>query len=402
MWRHIVKVFSKYYLPPLSGAAALLCSTSVVQAAASLDTWATRVLDSAPRDVVYGAGLFVTTTEAIQTSPDSECWTQRILERNFDDLRGGVTYGKGMFVAVGYGSAYVSTNGTSWLRSADLSRTIHRVAFGEDTFVAVGQNVLATSTNGVDWKTHTLTNIEDNIFLTAAAFGNGRCVLSGYYFGPGEQTNGGLFLVSTNLSDWATVKTAAASCLNGITYGLETFVAVGPGILTSSDGLQWTNRLTVGIPSQLKGAGFGDDTFVVVGLQGSVLSSTNAIDWTTHPITNFPSFTEYEGVTYGNGSFVIVGAVNTAVTRGVALQSGGRPQLCLKWIGPSPPFDPRISLWIYAELNHNYRLQSSPVMPPVWTTVTNYNPGGGYPERFRITDPNPPTGPARFYRVVSP
>jgi hypothetical protein len=243
------------------------------------------------------------------------------------------------------------------------------------------------------------TNSGEDIYLIGAAFGNGRWVLSGYYFAP--NTNGGLFLVSTNLSDWATVK-IDVPFLNGVGYGKGVFVGVGPGILTSTNGLQWTNRLTVGTPSQLTAVAFGDDTFVAVGLQGSVLSSTNVIDWIRHAITSFPSFTQYEGVTYGNGSFVVVGAVNTAATRGVALQSGGRPQLCLEWIGSALPFDPRISLWVYAELNHNYRLQSSPVMPPVWTTVTNYNPGGGYPERFRITDPNSPTDPARFYRVVTP
>ena len=379
---------------------ALVFGICVLQAAPSLDTWATRVMDPPPRDVAYGAGLFVTTTDVIATSPDSECWTRRPLERLFYDLRGGVVYASGIFVAVGQGSAYVSSNGISWLRTADVPRSIHRVAFGEGIFLAVGQNVFATSTDGVHWTTHTPTNSADDIYLTGAAFGNGKWVLSGYYFAP--NTNGGLVLVSTNLSDWATVKTAAASFLNGVVYGQETFVAIGPSILTSQDGLQWTSRLTVGTPNQLRAATFADGTFVAVGLQGSVLSSTNAIDWTTHTITNFPSFTQYEGVTYGNGSFVIVGAVNTAATRGIALQSGGRPQLCLEWIGSALPFDPRISLWVYAELNHDYRLQSSPVMPPVWTTVTNYNPGGGYPTRFRITDPNTPTGSALFYRVISP
>jgi len=203
------------------------------------------------------------------------------------------------------------------------------------------------------------------------------------------------------LSDWTTVKTGVPP-VEGIGYGKGVFAAVGSSILTSTNGLQWTNRLTVGIPSQLKAVAFGDDTFVAVGWQGTVLSSTNAIDWTRHTITNFPSFTQYEGVAYGNGSFVIAGAVNTAATRGVALQSGGRPQLCVEWIGPAPPFDPRNSLWVYGELDHNYRLQSSPVMPPVWTTVTNFSPSVGYPERFRITDPNPPVDPARFYRVITP
>jgi hypothetical protein len=36
------------------------------------------------------------------------------------------------------------------------------------------------------------------------------------------------------------------------------------------------------------------------------------------------------------------------------------------------PFEPRISLWVYAQMEHNYQIQSSPVIPPVWTTVTNY------------------------------
>ena len=379
--------------------AAVMLAMSVA-GAAPLENWATRVMAESPRDVAYGAGLFVTTTAVIYTSPDSECWTRRPLEPGFSDVRGGVTYGNGMFIAVGSGSAHISTNGISWLRSAGFSETIHRVAFGEGTFVAVGQNVLGISTNGIDWKTLAPTNSGEDIYLTGAARGNGRWVLSGYYISP--STNGGLFLVSTNLNDWTTVKADAVPALNGIGYAKNIFVAVGSSILTSSDGMQWTNQLTVGIPSALNAVAFGDDTFVAVGWRGSVLSSRDGVDWTTHRITNFPSVTQYSGVTYGNGSFVIVGMVNTAASRGVALQSGGRRQLCLEWIGPSPPFDPRMSLWVYAELNQNYQLQSSVVMPPAWITVTNDNPGGGYPERFRITDPSLPLDGTRFYRVISP
>src|SRR5205823_14698533 len=91
-----------------------------------------------------------------------------------------------------------------------------------------------------------------------------------------------------------------------------------------------TNRQEsrVGCP----GVAFGGDSFVAVGEPRLILSSTDAINWTQHA-TRVDGL---QGVTYGNGSFVAVGGYYTDHPRGVAVQSGGRPQMCLETLGLGP------------------------------------------------------------------
>jgi hypothetical protein len=58
-----------------------------------------------------------------------------------------------------------------------------------------------------------------------------------------------------------------------VTYGNGTFVAVGRNgtILTSRDGVNWTQRTSGG--NQLKGVAYGNNTFVAVGEYGTILTS---------------------------------------------------------------------------------------------------------------------------------
>src|SRR5262245_4918517 len=62
--------------------------------------------------------------------------------------------------------------------------------------------------------------------------------------------------------------------LRGTTFGNGTFVLVGDAgtLLTSSDGLNWTNRES-GTTNALLGATFGDGRFIVVGTNGTIITS---------------------------------------------------------------------------------------------------------------------------------
>src|SRR5436309_3063117 len=105
----------------------LLFGVCLVRAEEPLETWAERyVAASTLRDVAYGANVFVAVADAFYDSPDSVCWTRRALDTPPVNGLSGVAYGNGRFVAVEPapwhrpGSAYISTNGASWQRSADL------------------------------------------------------------------------------------------------------------------------------------------------------------------------------------------------------------------------------------------------------------------------------------------
>jgi hypothetical protein len=154
----------------------LLFGVFLARAADPLDTWAARyVAASTLNDVAYGAGLFVAVGDVCYTSPDGVCWTRRDLDTPAVNGLRGVAYGNDRFVAVEPapwhrpGSAYVSTNGISWQRSADLPGNslpvIERVYFGGGTFLAVGQEpnpapasgkhwLVMASADGVTWSRH--------------------------------------------------------------------------------------------------------------------------------------------------------------------------------------------------------------------------------------------------------
>ena len=86
-----------------------------------------------------------------------------------------------------------------------------------------------------------------------------------------------------NGSSLDNVSSPTANGLYGVTFGNNTFVAVGHGgnIRTSSDGSSWTHR-TKPQNSNLQGATFGNNTFVALGYNGSVVRSTdNGTNWVT-------------------------------------------------------------------------------------------------------------------------
>jgi hypothetical protein len=236
-------------------------------------------------------------------------------------------------------------------------------------------------------------------YLNAAAYGNGIYVVGG---------RSGLMLTSTNLTTWTPVAGfPPLMSINGITHGNGVFVAVGQSALgigetaiaTSSDGVQWTSQLS-GVQGQLHAVAFGADSFVAAGEPHLLLSSTNAINWKQHAA----SVDAFLGVTHGNGSFVAVGGFYTALPRGVAVQSGGRPQLCLQSIGFGPSWSPGFWLLLTAEGDRAYRLQSSPQLPAIsWTDVNSVIlPSGPWPHAVRLSDPTALVTGQRFYQAVSP
>ena len=85
-------------------------------------------------------------------------WTQRDSSFGTTDIN-GVTYGQGMFVAVGLsGKIATSTDGITWTQrtSSFGSSDINGAAYGQGMFVAVGQSgQLRTSTDGVNWTQRT-------------------------------------------------------------------------------------------------------------------------------------------------------------------------------------------------------------------------------------------------------
>ena len=117
---------------------------------------------------------------------------------------------------------------------------------------------------------------------------------------------------SDGLDNWPLRTSGTTSALNRVTFGNGTFVAVGQDgtILTSTDGVTWTQR-NPGTANTLLAATCGNGIFVAVGELGTVLTSPDGITWTSR---NSGTSSNLGDVTYGNGTFAAVNSYGDILT----------------------------------------------------------------------------------------
>ena len=130
---------------------------------------------------------------------------------------------------------------------------------------------------------------------------------------------------------WSASTSGTTTNLQAVAHGGGTFVAVGNNgvILTSTDAATWTlQQKTSGsemvnyVTSNLFGVGYGGNKFVAVGdLACNILTSSDGTTWTlqqkidstTITVVNYVT-SSLNGVTYGGGKFVAVGARGNILT----------------------------------------------------------------------------------------
>jgi hypothetical protein len=271
--------------------------------------------------VTYGDGLFVAvgtpqqlsdatnTPSGILTSPDGLHWTPTgvFADRPMTALT-GVAYGNGLFLAagedLGLGPSLwsrvlvTSTDGVHW-SGPNLASTqvFEGLCFGQGVFVGVGMGGISISTNGDTW-----TVVEPGVWLNSVGYGNGLFVAVGFQ---------GQLLTSTDAVQWTSVASGTSQALAGAAWGNGRFVVVGGGaLLASDDGQAWTN-LWSGIPGYaLFDVAYGNGQFVAgasIDFGWSFdgfLTSTDGVNWArisvadSHPLWR---------IVYGGGRFVGVG-----------------------------------------------------------------------------------------------
>jgi len=153
--------------------------------------------------------------------------------------------------------------------------------------------------------------------LTAGSLSPGRQAWIGLILVGFVSCGGGgrVFAQQDPLSNWQWRNPLPAGRdLSGACYDSGIYVAVGAGsIVTSSDGVRWTQRY--GGDAGLKAVTYGDGRFVAVGNRPDwasvIVTSTNGIDWAsmTHETANGPNVI-LENVAFGNGRFVAVGVLD--------------------------------------------------------------------------------------------
>jgi hypothetical protein len=307
------RVFLQKYLIMLS--VSFILSIFILFAPASadpLDNWHLRnpLLPQVNsfNGVTYGNGIFVAVGEygIILTSPNGMNWTERNLGITLH--LNGVTYEKDIFVAIGNkGTILTSPDGMNWTeRSSGTTSHLNGITHGNGIFVAVGDRIL-TSPDGIGWterRVEKIGVIYPWFYLSRVAYGNGIFVAVG-----------DRILTSPDGVNWTERSTGTDfhASLFGVAYGNGTFVTVGEDcgafrrVFTSPDGVNWTERNTGTDPYfYLIGVTYGKGIFVAVG--DRILTSPDGVNWTER---NSGDTAVLHEVTYGSNTFVAVGSSNT-------------------------------------------------------------------------------------------
>jgi hypothetical protein len=274
--------------------------------------------------LAYGNGIFVASSPsgALGTSTNGMQWRQRTTGTN--TLHRSIAFGNGLFVAVGDSSSYAdqeeeaiatSPDGLSWTEQFidGQGAILNAAAFGHGQFVAVAENgLIYTSPDGANWTFRRARSAEA---LLDVAFGNDRFVAVGV----NRNTTQYIILVSTNGTVWTESGRGPGLWFDNVIYADQRFVASaissptgGAALFSSPDGLAWTRH---DINETLIELAYGNGVFVAsafyqtsnpaeVGTQ--VISSSDGINWTRR--MTFPNNSFVRGLAYGNGRFVAAGS----------------------------------------------------------------------------------------------
>ncbi|HYG77012.1 MAG TPA: hypothetical protein VEK08_18545 [Planctomycetota bacterium] len=177
-------------------------------------------------------------------------------------------------------------------------------------FVAVGhEGQRLVSENGSEWKNQQYGK-EGEVYR-CVRFGNGCYVAAGTYGGKN------IFAVSRDGASWVTSSKDGQykNFIRGMGFGLNMFLAVGgdPGTVGSSspftasstDGVAWSDYVSISGKNILRRVAFGNNLFVGVGDRGRRAASPDGKTWTDAP--DVKAIDTLVDVAFGNGIFVGVG-----------------------------------------------------------------------------------------------
>ena len=370
-----------------------------------LDEWTWSVRDPVVTDnlyrVTYGNGLFVAVGDAgtIVTSTNGRNW-QPAASVTSNTLR-GVTFGTNRFVTVGdSGTILSSPDGETWMpHSSGSSMPLSDVEFGGGLFVAVGMcgNIL-TSRDGLSWNIATNEECLTRDYYTdfrSIAHGKGTFAAVGMFINE-QVAPGCVVYTSADGGNWTGCQCSAGCFNRDIAFGNDTFVAVGDwDIYSSTSGLAW-NPAPQDTRRALKGIAFGMGTFIAVGLasqwqppkdisvlhMGMVAIPDSIGVWRGRFLDGVPPL---RSVAFGNGTFVAVGG-GGAIVQGVPVVNLGIA------FADSP------TLTISGPLGA-YRIQtaSDPTVTNGWTTAATISVTNN-PQVWADTQAT--NSSQRFYRAV--
>jgi hypothetical protein len=177
-------------------------------------------------------------------------------------------------------------------------------------FVAVGHRALRMiSQDGIEW-TSAQTGKEGEVLRGVAALG-GKIAAVGSYGGSN------IFAATSDGKNWKTATKDAGYVryLRGLGTGKGLFLGLGgdpgsvgdskPFVMTSEDGLAWSEPISIGGRNMLRRIAYGNERFVAVGDRGRRAASPDLKTWSD--AANVKPLDTLIDVAFGNGLFVGVG-----------------------------------------------------------------------------------------------
>lgn len=246
------------------------------------------------RGIIFVDGKYYMLSDSpakVCVSEDLENWTEYQLNSSYLKPR-NIAYGNGTFVICGLKSSsnstyiYYSKNGTTWTALA-LPTT---VSFAIDCYSVrfINNRFVITSTGWMTIKRtgDRITKIEENI----AFF---------------ESTNGTDWTLRLLIIDRGTNVNYTNAQPRDIDYHNGTYVYVGDNgnIYTSTNLLDWVKRNST-TDKSLSGICYGKSQFIACGDLGTILTSPNGINWTPRDST-IESYIRQ--IKYANGSYYGLG-----------------------------------------------------------------------------------------------
>lgn len=211
--------------------------------------------------------------------------------------------------------------GKNWTQQTVISMSWCDVCYGNGIFVAIkddsgGVDKIMVSIDSKNWTNVTLTGTNGNVFKSIC-YANGLFVLVG-----------DKIFTSLDGFIWTERINPTSHVWQSVCYGTDlyddnnNFVAVSSigtndRVMTSSDGIVWETQNTSGLNNSWTDICFGNGRFVVVGIDGEIMSSIDGgINWSGTTITT----NYWSSVVYGNGKFVAVS--NSGANRAMVSTDG--------------------------------------------------------------------------------
>jgi hypothetical protein len=294
-----------------NGVFVVFCYTNSANIRTTTDgsSWTTHQFSEDIHDIIFENGLFVTVGSGgvIRTSPDGNTWTIR--DSGVENNLTNITYQNGKFVVCGYECILESQDGIEWSikYGGEEYDSIQSFAHNEDILVGVGSYSAISSPDGNTWTKRESFTDSTGLFRKVI-WANNMFIAVGGYTSP-------KVITSIDGIEWTNQTGVAGDVnLNSIAYGNGLFVAIGDRtssnialVITSPDGVTWTQRTTI-MAGEMEDIVYHNGLFVAVGSlpnssEGVIFTSEDGITWTQR-YTNGAGFNH---IVYGDNKFVVTG-----------------------------------------------------------------------------------------------